>query len=81
VVQEAAGGQCDAGDEFTFSITGGNTMTITAMKAKQGGVLVQGTQAVVDADICFALVDTYLGGTLAEVAPTLTADIKNGLKA
>mmetsp|Transcript_27082 Transcript_27082/g.55419 ORF Transcript_27082/g.55419 Transcript_27082/m.55419 type:complete len:166 (+) Transcript_27082:509-1006(+) len=79
VVQEVAGGQCDEGDEFVFTITGGNTLTVTAKKMKQQGAVVHGKQAVVDADIAFALFDTYLGGTLPEVAPTLTADINRTL--
>mmetsp|Transcript_51248 Transcript_51248/g.87847 ORF Transcript_51248/g.87847 Transcript_51248/m.87847 type:complete len:158 (-) Transcript_51248:390-863(-) len=79
VVQEVAGGQCDEGDEFVFTITGGNTLTVTAKKMKQQGAVVHGKQGVVDADIAFALFDTYLGGTLPEVAPTLTADINRTL--
>lgn len=78
-VTEAAAGSCDTGDEFIFECSGGDTIRFEARKAKGGVNAVK--KPIQDADIAFALFDTYLGSSIAEVSPALKESIKKTLSA
>jgi len=80
-VLSVSGGACANGDEFVFSIAKGTgAVTVTARKAGSGSVVKSAKGAVGEGgDLAFAILDTYLGAVLAEVAPSLKESIKKNL--
>lgn len=76
-VTDVAGGTANGGDVITFTLAAdGKSMTVSA--AGKGKETKTGL-ACVDADIAFALFDTYLGAKLPEVSPTMKAAVKKAL--
>ena len=75
VIIDATKGSCSSGDEIKLQCLGGNILQVTVTKAGGGGIA-YGKAAVADADVCFALLDTYLGaGSIESVSPTLKKSI------
>jgi len=74
-VFDVADGSANAGDVFTFECVGEGKLTVTA--ERKGSVK---TAAAAECkDVAFALFDTYLGASMAEVSPTLKASVKKTL--
>ena len=75
VIGKATSGSCAAGDEIELQCVEGKVLNVKVVKAQGGGVA---TGKVEDPDICYALLDTYLGaGSVEAVSPTLKKSISS----
>lgn len=75
VISKATSGSCAAGDEIELQCVEGKVLKVKVVKAQGGGVA---TGKVEDPDICYALLDTYLGaGSVESVSPTLKKSISS----
>ena len=72
MIFDTTNGSAQVGDEIVFDCVGGASLRVAAIR----GGKVSASTVLDDADIAFALFDTYLGAALPEVAPTLKESIR-----